>query len=241
MHPSDEGTPTPGRPSQQPPHQHGDPGWPRVVGGLDRIDSAVEPLSNPSKFPWALCGALLLAVCAGAMLLSGQEGEKQIIRAGTETVMTEPPALPEEDFQDPALAEAPAPVMVRQPAQTEAAPPAVKRVDLKVREAVRAKRPVAKAKKPVAKKKVKALPPPKKIPAIQKIDAMSQADKDVALLAAVVTRTKAAQEQPSIMAAKWKQCATAKSVAAAKHCREQLCAGRASGLAECSNGTIKLR
>jgi len=241
VHPSDEGTPTPGRPSQQPPNQHGDPGWPRVVGGLDRIDSAVEPLTNPSKFPWALCGALLLAVCAGATLLSGQEGEKQIIRAGTEAVVTEPPALPEEDFQEPALPEAPVPLMVRQATPAEATPAAVKRVDLKVGQPVRAKRPFAKSKKPLVKKKVKAAPPPKKAPAIQKFDTMSQADKDVALLAAVVTRTKAAQEQPSIMAAKWKQCATAKSVTAAKHCREQLCAGRASGLAECSSGATKLR
>ena len=91
-----------------------------MVGGLDRVEGTVEPLPGPAKFPWALCGALLLAVCAGAMLLSGQEGDKQIIRAGTDPVLAEAPALPEEDLQ-----ESPVPLMV-QPAE----PPQVKRVEL---------------------------------------------------------------------------------------------------------------
>lgn len=213
-----------------------------MVGGLDCIESAVEPLPAPAKFPWALCGALLLAVSAGAMLFSGQEAEKQIIRAGTEPVLAEPAALPEENMQDLSLPEAPLPLMVKQPVKTET--PSIKRVDLNVIQPARAKRQPAKIKKstkPLVKKKVKAVAPLKKIPPVSKPETMSQADKDVALLAAVVTRTKAAQEQSSAMSVKWKQCATAKSVLAAKHCREQLCAGRASGLAECASVTTKLR
>lgn len=230
MHPSDEGTPTSGRPSQHPPHPQGDPGWPRVVGGIDCIESTVAPLAGPARFPWALCGALLLAVCAGAMLLSGQEGEKQIIRAGTEPVVAEAPAQQEEDFLEP-----PVPLMVQ-----TAAPPEVKPVPVSSPEPVHAKRP-GQAKKPPVKTKTKAVPPPKKVPSTPKIVTMTQADKDVALLAAVVTRTKAAQAQPSLLAVKWKQCATAKSVAAARQCREQLCASRAAGLPECVSGTSRLR
>ncbi|UUZ53889.1 hypothetical protein LP419_35795 [Massilia sp. H-1] len=82
-------------------------------------------------------------------------------------------------------------------------------------------------------KKVKAPPPPRKAAVIQKPEPLSQSERDVALLAAVVTRTKASQSVPPVLSVKWKQCAAAKSVAAARQCRAQLCAVDESA-AECA-------
>ncbi|UUZ48301.1 hypothetical protein LP420_36355 [Massilia sp. B-10] len=104
-------------------------------------------------------------------------------------------------------------------------------------EPVRARRPLAKAKppkKPAVKKKVKAPPPPRKAAVIQKPEPLSQSERDVALLAAVVTRTKASQSVPPVLSVKWKQCAAAKSVAAARQCRAQLCAVADESAAECA-------
>lgn len=236
MHPSDEGTPTPGRPSQTTPNQSGDPNRPRVVGGLDRIDETVAPFTPPAKFPWALSAALVLAIGTGAMLWSGESAEKQIIRAGSEPVLADPPVLPEDEFQEPVMRDVPPPLILREPAKADLAPPEVKRVELRVAEPVRAKQPVAKAKppkRPAVKKKVKAPPPSKKAAVIQKPEPQSQSERDVALLAAVVTRTKASQAASPVLSVKWKQCAAAKSVAAARQCRAQLCAAGESA-AECA-------
>jgi hypothetical protein len=229
VHPSDEGMPTSGRPNLNTPSQHGDPNRPRVVGGLDRIAEAVAPMAGRTRFPWVLCGALLLAIGAGGMLWSGNESDKQIIRVSTEPVPAENPVISDDEFQEPVLADAPQPLIVR-----EDPPPAVKRVDLQAAEAAPVPPPTSKTralKKATAKKSGTVSPPRTKAPLRALPERLSQSDRDVALLAAVVTRTKAGQAGPRILSVKWRQCAGAASVAEARQCRVQLCG--AGGSAEC--------
>jgi hypothetical protein len=194
-----------------------------VVGGLDRIDEIVTPFTHAARFPWLLSAALLLAIGAGAMLLSGEEAEKQIVRVESEPLPEPPPVLPEDAFQDPTLDDAPLPLIVHEPVQAAAAPAQ--------------ERPVAKVslpKKAAAKKKVLPAVPQKKAPAAQKPAQLSQSERDVALLAAVVTRTKASQDGPTILSVKWKQCGGASSVAAAKQCRVRLCTSAGTHAGECA-------
>jgi hypothetical protein len=224
VHQSDEGKPTPGRPSQFPPNQSGDPSRPRVVGGLDRIDETVTPFSPAARFPWLLSAALLLAIGAGAVLLSGTEAEKQIVRVGTEPLPEPPPVLSEDACQDPMLDDAPLPLIVREPIHAAAAPPAPERRVASV----------SVPKKPAAKRKVLPPAPPKKAPAVQKPAQLSQSERDVALLAAVVTRSKASADGPAILSVKWKQCGGASSVAAARQCRVRLCATAGTQAGECA-------
>jgi hypothetical protein len=227
LHPSDQNPPTPGRPSFNSPDQESPGGYPRIVGGLDCLDGEPAPKWGLAKFPWALSGALLLTIGAATMLWSGDDSGKQIIVAGTEPVIAEPAPLPEASTEEMMETDAPLPIMVKEdaaPSQVE--PPPVKLVDLDVAAPPRAKHRASTAKppkKPRPNKKPKAPSSPKVKPALPRLESMSQADKDVALLAAVVTHTKAIQAAP-LISVKWKQCGAAKSVAAAKRCRAQLCA-----------------
>jgi len=261
VHPNDEGSPTPGRPSPSSASAPGEAPRPRVVGGLDRIDGAVSPFTSPARFPWALSGALLLAIGASAMLWSGDDGEKQIIRAATVTAVPEPPApaAVAAAWQDAAPDdERPVPLMVQvspRPAPAPAADGAAAAAPVKAssarpasagrshampvprRHAVpAARRQVPPRQTRPARKTPRVPAPVRAVPVSALPVALSPSERDVALVAAVVTRTKAAQAGPSALALKWRQCAAASSVAAARHCREQLCSGHGDSVAECKGG-----
>lgn len=234
MHPSDQHPPTPGRPSLVNSDEEQSINRPRIVGGLDCLDREPAAKWGLAKFPWALCGALLLAIGAASMLWPGDESGKQIIVAGTEPVVAEPPPLQETNSDDVGANDATLPVMVKETLPlVELAPPHVKPVDLGVSSpAVKRHARIHKPKKVVAKKRVKAPPPPRRKPVLPKTESMSGPDKEVALLAAMVMHTKSTAPVSAQFRLKWKQCGTAKSIAAADSCRAHLCTTN-EGVAEC--------
>ncbi|SHG65639.1 hypothetical protein [Massilia sp. CF038] len=235
MHPSDQPPPTPGRPSLINSDDEDSANRPRIVGGLDCLDGEPAAKWGLARFPWALCGALMLAIGAATMLWSGDESGKQIIVAGTEPVIAEPPPLQNSAADELLDSDAAPPILVKETTPAaELAPPTVKRIELK--RAPRAIEHRAKAAKPAkmvtSKRKGKAPMPVKRKPILSRTELMSQADKEVALLAAMVTHTKATTSGPSPFLVKWKQCGAARSVAAAKQCRVILCAESADAV-EC--------
>ena len=235
MHPSDQNPPTPGRPSLVNSEDAPSASHPRMVGGLDCLDGEPAAKWGLARFPWALCGALVLAIGAATMLWSGDESGKQIIVAGTDPVLAEPPAVPDSSGEQAPDSDAAPPILVKDTPPMAESAPALKPVDLKLAPSAPTQQRSGRfkpPKKPALKKKIAPPKPARKKAPSSRSELMSQADQEVALLAAMVTHTKATSAIPSQFMLKWKQCAAAKSVAAAKLCRARLCSGNEMA-AEC--------
>lgn len=255
MHSNDEHRPTPGRPSPDSTEQKVEVDRLRLLGaneGKDELES--YPKSGFGKLSWAVTCALLLALAAGGVLWSGEEGAKQIVLAGTEPqsaqLPTEPSTLTEEDptesdptyashvtvpQEEPAVAPKPSPVPVKAAAEVN---------DLKLLPPKRVARPAVAKTKPANPKNVKAVhrtKPSAKTSTRRKSEAVrtvavpvAAPDKDVALLSALMEHSKAtAQPRPSALALNLKQCRALKKAAEAKRCIARLCSGSAKGKSEC--------
>jgi len=251
LHSNDEHRPTPGRPSPDSTEQKIEVDRLRLLGANgDKDDLDSYPKSGFGKLSWAVTCALLLALAAGGVLWSGEEGAKQIVLAGTEPPPAELPTLAEEDptetdptygshvtvLQDEPAAELkPAPVEAKAPSEAR---------NLKLLTPKRVVKPAAARSKPTNPKAVKAVQRTKpaaksstrrKSEAVRTVAAPVPApDKDVALLSALMEHSKATtQPKPSALALNLKQCRALKKAAEAKRCIAKLCTGSAKGKSEC--------
>lgn len=251
MHSNDEHRPTPGRPSPDSPEQKVEVDRLRLLGANeDKDDLDSYPKSGFGKLSWAVTCALLLALAAGGVLWSGEEGAKQIVLAGTEPPPAELPTLAEEDpteadptygsnvivlQEEPAVELKPAPVEVKAPVaarelkllpQKPAVKPAVaknKPATLKTVKTVQRTKPSAKSSTRRKSEAVRTVAAPVPAP-----------DKDVALLSALMEHSKAtAQPKPSALALSLKQCRALKKATEARRCIAKLCSGSAKGKSEC--------
>lgn len=242
MNPSDDHPPIPDRPSHHAATSpHSERGRPRVFGGLDAMEQDGRARdAQVRRLVWAFLLALFAAGAVGAALWIDAGAEKQIIIARSEAPpLATPPLLeraaPPEPAQAPAQAPDPADAKL---VDLRADPPALETRRVKAKPVARKKaapKPKAKAaaKKPaVAKSRTRQVAVVKK-ETTPRTEAMPPADRDVALLTALVQHTKSTQPAHTALALKLRQCRALPNPADAASCRSRACTGEGRAPAEC--------
>lgn len=266
---SDERTPTPGRPSLLSTDQQVEADRNRILSELDGNSGMAGGNSRARRTSnyWIVAIVAVLSLGVGGGVLLGHEGEKQVVLAKTEPLagpgLMSPPesvdlaypnyemgeASPATVLEDMPLVSTPPAALVEEVVTVAAPVPMVESRDAAHVQLVDVSKPVAKrpAKAPLAKnaKKSKAqlagaLPSKKRAevePAV-----VSQGDKDVALLAALVTHSKATQtKRNGGIAAKLKECRASATAKAVAQCRARVCSGSARGEPECKAKAAKIK
>jgi hypothetical protein len=259
---SDERPPTSGRPSLLSSEQQAEADRHRILGGFDSkpVGTTAGPEKvRKGKLKWIVAGATVVALGAVSMSWLASEGEKEIILAGTAPLpSTAAPAaalasVDAEEVSTAAILED-TPVLATKAAAVADSKAPVDELS-KLLEPQAAPRVAAKAppKKPVvvakaAPVKVVAKAAEKPQPMAMNLEpvvskkkpvatpkAATNADSDVALLAALVAHSKATQapKRSSGPASKLQQCKTLATVAEAEQCRARLCATTAKNESEC--------